>query len=369
LENKPITPKSASRFDARVVFLHGRPGPHPFHRILADSVDADLRFVDPVLPWHDRECSSTRRYLSSLLCAAWFPGRGDFDLFLTEGAHAPPVLMRRMGLLRSDQKIVALMDNETLYLVRSGYYPASTRKKILWLVESFDALLCVGAMQVRLARELMRRGARGPIIEEVYSAIPADRRTIAEAVRPSLAGRRILFVGNGPSGFRTWYKGLDLLLDAFERACAGDAGLRLDVVGRWDKDEIARLFRQYPAAARQACFVGETHNLGEALSRASLYVHLGRGEAFGISILEAMAAGVPALVSEWTGGAEVVGCVGPEWIVPLDPAVAAERISAYFKLPLPARERLSAASRAAAAPYTEPRALLRFQQAIGVGPR
>lgn len=348
----------------RVVFLHGRPGPHPFHRILADSVGADLRFVDPILPWHDRNCSSARRYSSSLLCAAWFPGRKDYGLFLTEGAHAPPVLMRKMGLLRKTQRTAALMSNETLYLVRSGYYPASTRKKILWLMRSFDALLCIGAMQVRIARELMGEGAGAPRIEELYCAIPAARREIAESVRPSLTAGRLLFIGNGPSGFRTWYKGVDLLLAAFEQALSDNPGLRLDIVGHWDAGEMKRLLLQFPAAARNIVFIGEVHDLGEVLSRASLYVHLGRGEAFGISVLEAMAAGVPALVSEWTGGAEAVACVGPGWIVPLDARLAADRISAYFRLTLPERLLLSQASRAAAAKYTEPRAIRCFQQAV-----
>jgi hypothetical protein len=38
----------------KVAFLHDRHGPHPFHRALAQVAGSEFRFVDLVLPWHDR---------------------------------------------------------------------------------------------------------------------------------------------------------------------------------------------------------------------------------------------------------------------------------------------------------------------------
>jgi glycosyltransferase involved in cell wall biosynthesis len=68
------------------------------------------------------------------------------------------------------------------------------------------------------------------------------------------------------------------------------------------------------------------------LPQASLYLHLARGEAWGVAILEAMAAGLPAIVSEWTGAAEAVEQVWPEGVVPLSVEKATEAVVRYFSL-------------------------------------
>ena len=79
-------------------------------------------------------------------------------------------------------------------------------------------------------------------------------------------------------------------------------------------------------------FLGPTQNAAEVFSQASLYLHLGRGEAWGIAITEAMAHGVPAMVSEWTGAAEVVEQIWPEGVLPLSAEKAAEAVVRYFNL-------------------------------------
>jgi glycosyltransferase involved in cell wall biosynthesis len=347
------------------VFIHGRPGPHPFHQALADSVGAEARFVDPILRWHDQDCSAVRRYMSSLLCSLVFPNRGKFDIFLTEGAHLPPVGMRKMGLLRPWQRTVALMDNESLYFLKSGFYPESVRRKVLWLVRSFDALVCIGRMQCRIADELLRPYATRPKIYEGFSAIKSSRAAALGAVTPETSGKTIVFIGRGPGGFRTWYKGLDLLFESFERALAVKPDLLLEVVGEWDEAEARRLLERHPAAAGRTTFAGDLPDICPSLERAALYVHLARGEAFGISVLEAMMAGVPAIVSEWTGASEAVERAGTEWVVPLDPEQAAARIVCYFGMSGAERSRLSGLSRTAAGAYTEERAFARFRHLMG----
>jgi len=68
------------------------------------------------------------------------------------------------------------------------------------------------------------------------------------------------------------------------------------------------------------------------VQKAGLYLHLGRGDAFPNVVLEVMAAGLPAIVSEWTGAAEVVEQVWPEGVVPLSAEKATEAVVRYFSL-------------------------------------
>jgi len=347
-----------------VVFIHGRPGPHPFHGALAESVNADFLPVDFILRWHDRNSARTRRYLSWLLCSLFFPRRSKYSIFLTEGPHFLPVIMKRLRLLTKHQKAAALLDNETLYFLKAQRYRRSTQQALLGALAGYDALFCVGRMQTDLAKELLSGHSREPLFIKVHSSLPPRSQEKLKLVRPNLDGKQILFIGNGPSGWRAWYKGIDLLLDSVRLASSELEELQLKIGGTWESDYTNDLLAGIPALSRRVEFLGHLSDLGPALSDSALYVHLGRGEAFGISIIEAMYAGVPALVSEWTGAREAVEQVDPRLVVPLDAQAAAERICWYMKLPSEQKLKLSARSREVAATYTEERAFGEFRQAV-----
>ena len=120
----------------------------------------------------------------------------------------------------------------------------------------------------------------------------------------------------------------------------------------------------YGGQSDRVRFLGYKRDISLCLSESSLYVHLARGEAFGISILEAMLAGVPCIVSELTGAREVVEQVDPRLIVPPDPNVAADRMRWYFKLSSSERTFLSARSREVVAAYTEERAAQEIREVV-----
>ena len=67
------------------------------------------------------------------------------------------------------------------------------------------------------------------------------------------------------------------------------------------------------------------------MKKCSLYVHPSRGEAFGVSIIESLLAGVPALVSEDTGAGEVLKKIDPGLLFRLNPKEISEKIDSYFK--------------------------------------
>ena len=345
---------------ARVVFIHGRPGPHPFHASLARSLGAESLPVDFLLRWHDRPSSRLRRYMSWIICSLFFPRRSQYNVFLTEGPHFLPLIMRRLGLLDRRQRVVALMANETLYFLKTARYSRPTRLALLEALRACDALICIGRMQATLAGETLLSSRRAPLVLTVRSGVARDRQEALVRVEPSLDGRALLFVGNGPSGWRGWYKGLDLLLHATALAASRVTGVSLSVVGEWDRAYVDELLSALPVRPARVDLLGRRADLRPVLAESSLYVHLGRGEAFGISVLEAMCAGVPALVSEWTGAREVVEQVDSRLVVPLDAAIAAERICWYLNLPTAEKAALSARAREVATGYPEDRAIREF---------
>ena len=77
------------------------------------------------------------------------------------------------------------------------------------------------------------------------------------------------------------------------------------------------------------------------MKSSSLYVHLGRGDAFPVSSMEAMLAGLPTIVSNETGTKEIVKEVSKNLIVPLNVNEVAKRIEWYFRLKKDEKNKLS----------------------------
>ena len=96
------------------------------------------------------------------------------------------------------------------------------------------------------------------------------RANIIKTGRPKLDSKRRLFVGNRD----TYYKGVDLLVTAFRKARKEIPDLQLTIVGEYDKDVVGN------DRSGISC-PGHVESTARFIKDASLYVHLGRGEAFG----------------------------------------------------------------------------------------
>ena len=346
----------------KLAFVHGRPGPHPFHGLLAESVGSDFVFVDYKMRWHDRDRSRIYRYASMLVCGSLFP-RG-YDVILSEGPHSIPVIARAFTLFGKRPKAAALLSNETLYFLKSGFYPASTHAKLVALLGKYDALVCVGDFQYELAGELLADDKRKPDLYKVHCSIEKERIGSFADLSPNLGSRNILFIGNGPSGWRSFYKGLDVLLDSLQITLKQMPDLVLTIVGEWEDQHIRELLEERPDIGANVRFAGKSSDLKPFLEEAALYVHPARGEAFGITIIEAMCSGVPCIVSDQTGAKEAVLQVSTKMVTSVDASAVAEQILMYFGLPAEERSRLSGLSRRVAQKYTEERSISEFRSAV-----
>jgi glycosyltransferase involved in cell wall biosynthesis len=113
------------------------------------------------------------------------------------------------------------------------------------------------------------------------------------------AGPRIVSVGRlaAPKDFRTLVRALALLpRGAAEALIVGDGPDRAQL-----EAEIARL-----GLAEQVLLAGERRDVPELLARADLFVLSSRSEGLPVSVLEAMAAGLPVIASSVGGLPELV---------------------------------------------------------------
>jgi len=112
-------------------------------------------------------------------------------------------------------------------------------------------------------------------------------------------------------------KGLDLLICAFARLCRENDEVRLTVGGAGrDRALLERLIRAEGLEERVS-LIGFVHDVPAFLGSVNVFVMPSRWEPFGLSLLEAMAAGLPCIASR-VGGMPEVGGELVEWVEPGD---------------------------------------------------
>jgi glycosyltransferase involved in cell wall biosynthesis len=344
----------------KIAYIHGRPWAHPMHRKFAESVNAQFHFVDFKMRWQDKNRFILYRIISWLVCAFTFPSKKTYQIFLVDNLHFMPVIMKLLGLITKKQKIVAHLGSHTLYFIYTHRFSTFTEHLHIKALKHYDALICEGKMAETLVRKIL--GDKTPKIYTVINGIPSNHFPVNSIPQP-LNGKNILFIGQGPGQNRSWYKGLDLMIDAFSISLKEDPELTFTIVGEWDDKLKVQLLEPCTIETRNAiCFVGQTDNLGIYISKCTLYLHCARGEAYGLTILIAMSHGVPPLISEWTGAKEVVEQVSKELITPLDAKVIAKKIIWYFRLSESERFNLSQKSLKIGQSYTEEKAIHCFKE-------
>jgi len=130
------------------------------------------------------------------------------------------------------------------------------------------------------------------------------------------------------------------------------------VVGEWDRDVRA----QY--ASNAVHFAGSSQRLAHYFNASCIYLHCARGDAFPHSVLEAMAAGLIPIVSEWTGAKEAVCRVDPTLVCTLDADRISARVLEILALSTQDKQVLSDRARSVAREYSQAHAIASFKKAF-----
>lgn len=143
----------------------------------------------------------------------------------------------------------------------------------------------------------------------LFTPRPADERPSAD----------FTFLFAGASIHR---KGFDLLLAAFARVAREEPGARLRVVG--PRGDGAHHLERYPEAPVTALPPTDQEGLAAELRRADCLVLPSRNDSYGMVVAEALASGIPALVSEMVGAKDLITEGETGWVVPVEdvPALA-----------------------------------------------
>jgi glycosyltransferase involved in cell wall biosynthesis len=204
------------------------------------------------------------------------------------------------------------------------------------------------AFELPFRRSAVRRaagliiGARGEIqrVRSVYG-VPAERTTLLpnafdvrqwrpadrQAARAELGIPQDVCVISWQGRVEIHRKGLDVLLDAWERlsAVGPTAKLLLLLVGSGQDDTILRrrMASIPPETVRwESRYVLDRHLLWRYLSAADIATLPSRHEGFAVTVIEAMACGLPVVATNVSGVTEALGTEPVGMIVPAEDAVA-----------------------------------------------
>ncbi len=200
------------------------------------------------------------------------------------------------------------------------------RKKIFWHLGVKQML--AGAAALHYTSQAERRLAEAGLGLQRGVVIPhgVDETLLQPAPVQNLFLTRYPALGESPYVLTLCrlhpIKNLETLLELFLRLTeqAQLQHWKLVVAGAGDPEYVAQLQRQAAGHEQRVLFTGwlqgaEKHS---ALRSASLFALLSQQENFGLSVAEAMACGVPVLISEGVNLAEEVASQRAGWVVPLD---------------------------------------------------
>jgi len=342
----------------KIAYLHGRFGPHIMHGRLAKAIGAEFQKIDHYKKWNDGPRSKFFLIYAWFYNAFAFKNVKSFDYFLVSGTHFSPIIMK-LFRLNKQQKLIVHLGDETMYFLHTNWYGKIMKKALIWALNHYDALFCEGQMAADLAR---LNGISVPKIYTTYLGVPNERMNNLQKNQPNLSSNHLVFISAGPRGWRTYYKGLDFMIKAFDAAFNKEKSLEFTIIGEWDDDVQEALYQHCSDECKKAIhFIGRTNDIGRYLKEGSMYFHIARGDAFPTVVLEAMSAGLIPMVSEWTGSKEVVGQVEPSLVVPLDETIVVNRLMEFVEMNNSDRLILSQKMRDASKKYTEEFALEHYR--------
>ncbi|MBI4601065.1 MAG: glycosyltransferase family 4 protein [Planctomycetes bacterium] len=179
-------------------------------------------------------------------------------------------------------------------------------------------------------REVIQRlPTRARVVVVPPGIDPPDPQSQGEAARAALARRGIEPPYVLAVGALCPRKNIEGAVRAFERAAARSPGLRLVLAGEpaygWAGNAGERAVRRLGGRAHLAGYLPRRELLA-AYAHAAALVHLAHYEGFGLTVAEALQAGVPVVASSAGGIPEAAG--GAAWLVdPADEAAAGEALA------------------------------------------
>jgi L-malate glycosyltransferase len=161
---------------------------------------------------------------------------------------------------------------------------------------------CFVALTETIAAELTKAGVSSTHIANLVNGVESER-IVAKSSYVLHQPPKLIYVGRLHA-----QKGVDILLRAVEQLMAQHPSHRvcLQIVGDGPLWDFLHSLAEQLGISRQVQFLGQTDQVLEQLSQADIFVLPSRAEGLSNALLEAMACGLPVVVSDVPGNVDVV---------------------------------------------------------------
>jgi len=283
--------------DLRIAYLCIKGGPHPAHRPWMQSLSCECIYIP-------------RNILRRIFPSYILTGK-KYDLAIADGFSALPIgwLMKRACLTK---KLAFITTSSAL-----TRFPRFSSN----LLKDVDFVIATSSLMSQVVRGL-------GFDRQMVICYPIPELSDFFKIEPSLNSKKICFVGS-----YAYVKGVDLLPEIIARVRRKVKEAEVYVIGKGGmirESEGVRAFGYIPHG-----------KLLLLLSECSAYLHPARFEAFGLSVVEAMAAGLIPVVTKMTGAKDLVEQVDPSLVVPLDVDAISARIIKVLSMDVGEKEVLS----------------------------
>jgi glycosyltransferase involved in cell wall biosynthesis len=274
-----------------------------------------------------------RRPVSDLVRMGWAAAREDLDLFFFPSVYSYFPLLRPVPAVVGVHDTIAERNPQLTF--------SSRRHELFWRWKVRFAL--AQARTVLTVSEYSKRSIQqwfGIPASRIHVMYEAAAPRFKPAARDESGGGYILYVG-GISP----HKNIATLIAAFSRVEARRQGTQLVLAGDYAADGFKNCYRELCALVADLKLEQEVRFTGfvpdEELCRlyhgARLFVLPSLDEGFGLPAIEAMACGLPVIVSAGNAMEEVVGNAGVV-VDPLDQVALAREIDRVLEDPELRRE-------------------------------
>jgi glycosyltransferase involved in cell wall biosynthesis len=255
-------------------------------------------------------------------------------------------------IAREGNNTLAVIDDE----VSSALARSSVRQLTALCYRAADRLLTIcHEMADDLQGPLQLDPAKLRTIHNAVDIAEVERRA-AQPAALAIEGPYLIAVGRLER-----QKGFDVLLRAFAAGRLRDTH-RVLLIGEGSQESALRALASELGIAERVRFAGWQDNPWALMRRAALFVLPSRWEGFGNVVIEAMASGVPVVVSDCSYGPKEIVRSGREGLVVKTDDVPALREAMERVLhDAPLRERLVAAARERAREFDVPNIVAQYQ--------
>lgn len=327
-----------NRSELSVAMLYFGDQPHPAHQGFAATIDADLVSLSEhyVNPFEGTIVGEVSKGIS-------LP---KYDVYIAEGTRSLYGALSKQ--LLSDSILLYLAADHLPYELLSKKYdsPSQINSMIsshgMWALKRLFRHYIDGAITISpfIRQHLKSILGENIPIRIVAPYIQDDLYYQLLSMEPDLQGTTAVHIGAN-----SYYKGQDILVSAWEDVTQEYPEAKLRLVGTGNPKELERV----PGVS----VLGYVENIILELNRSSLYVQPSRADGFGVSVVEAMLAGIPPVVTSTTGSSHVVREIEDSLIAKPEPADLANTIIKYFDCSKERREILSESFRTRAKEFNK----------------